>query len=264
MTPSTEQQLIDYLCAAVGMSGAPSADLVRAMYVGLKAQFAVCVHGALVAHSVGLLDAFAAAIVGAGSDQIVKVPVPPPSDHVACRFAVMRITNMVVRALDDNQRDKVFFVLVHVDDAAALMEWTHREIAAALQAEGGHGDVWPGNIVVLGAARSAPPRSHRHWLALRTPANMPVPVAQPRTMPPVGYQRQLIAHRLHPVVLPWQRSTGTLPQQSGSLPPALTWRWLAASVDVQGCGLWIPNDGHRNAEHALAVLHTFTAPTSLH
>jgi hypothetical protein len=258
--PSTEQQFMDGLCAAVGMSGPPSADLVRAMYVGLKAQFAVCVHGALVAHSLGLLHAFAAAIVGAGSDQIVKVPVPPPDDHVARRFASMRIADVVAHALDDGQHDKAFFVLVHGDDAPALMGWAHGEITSALHAEGGHGDVWPANIVVLGAARAAPPRSLRPWLALRTPANMPVPVAQPTTMPPVGYQRQLIANRLQGASAPWQRPTDMLPQLGGSLPPALTWRWLAASVDAHGCGLWVPDDGHRNAEHALAVLHALGTP----
>jgi len=261
--PSTEQQLVEYVCAAVDMPSTAAIDLVRAIYVGLKAQWAVCLHGGSVPHSLALLNAFATTIVGAGSDQIVKVPMPPLDDPVARRFAAMRIADVVGSVLDDGQRDRAFFVLVHGDDAAMLMRWAHGEIVAALQAEAPHNNVWPANMVLLGAASSVPPRSFRPWLALRAPAPMLASVAQPSVVPPVGYQRHLIANRLHPASVPWQCAAGTLPQGRGALPPAVTWRWLAASVDVHGCGLWVPGDGHRNAEHALAVLHALAAPVAL-
>lgn len=254
-SPLTEHQFVEYVCAMVGVP-----DLARAVYVGLKAQFAVCVHGVPVAQSMALADAFAAAVVGANSEQIVKVPFPASDDHVARRFAAMRLAEVVASALDEAQRDKMFFVLVHGDDGKALMAWVRSEITSTLHAETADHDAWPRNLVVLGAAHSVPARLLRPWLALRAPAPMPATEPQSALVPPVGYQRQFIANRLHAASVPWQWGTGMLlAEPDASVPPAVAWRWLAAATDKQGHGLWLFDDPHGNAEQALAALHSFTA-----
>ena len=259
-SPSTEQQLVHHLCAGVASLPTPMHDWVRAAYVAIKAQFAVCVHGASPAHTLPLLEMIAAAVVGAGSDQIVKLAVPPPHDPVARRFAALRVAELVQSALDDAQRDKAFFVLLHGDDGTALTQWAHAEITAALHAEAQRTDAWPANVVVLGAARTVAATPRSPWLALHAPAQLVPPVLQPGCVPPVGYQRQLIASRLPvPISDVWRRAPGALEERS-ALPPPLVWRWLLAAVDGHERGLWVHDDPHANALRAVAVLRTLALP----
>jgi hypothetical protein len=260
-SPSTEQQLVHHLCAGVASLPAPVHDWVRAAYVAIKAQCAVCVHGASPAHTLPVLEMIAAAIVGAGSDQIVKLAVPPPHDPVARRFAALRVAELVQSALDDAQRDKAFFVLLHGDDGTALMQWAHAEITTALHAESPRTDTWPANVVVLGAARTVASTPRNPWLALHAPARLVSPVLQPGSVPPVGYQRQLIASRLPvPTSVAWRRATGGGAEERAALPPMLVWRWLLAAVDGHGDGLWVHDDPHANAQRAVAVLRTLALP----
>jgi hypothetical protein len=260
-SPSTEQQLVQHLCAGVASSPTQIPDLVRAVYVAIKAQCAVCVHGASPAHTLPVLEMIAAAVVGAGSDQFVKLAVPPPHDPVARRFAALRVAELMQSALDDAQRDKAFFLLLHADDGTALTQWAHAEITAVLHAEARHADAWPTNMVVLGAARMFAATPRRPWLALHVPARLVPPVLQPGTVPPVGYQRQLIASRLPvPTSDVWRQPTGALVEDRTALPPSLVWRWLLAAVDGHGRGLWIHDDPHENAQRALAVLRALVLP----
>jgi hypothetical protein len=260
-TPSTEQQLVHHLCADVASLPAPMHDLVRAAYVAIKARCAVCMYGAPLAHTLPVLEMIAAAIVGANNDQIVKLAVPPPHDFVARRFAALRMAELVQSALDDAQRDKAFFVLLHGDDGTALMQWAHAEITAALHAEAPHSDAWPTNVVVLGAARTVAVQPRSPWLALHAPARLVPPVPQPHSVPPVGYQRQLIASRLPPLTsVVWRNATDALAADRPALPPTLVWRWLLAAVDGHGCGLWVHDDPHANAQRAVAVLRTLALP----
>jgi hypothetical protein len=262
--PRTEQQLIERLCAAAHAIGCSDGDIVRALYVGLKLRLGVCLYGVPTAQALPLLQTMAVALVGAGSEQIVRLQAPRADDSVMRRFAALRISDLVASALAPAQEDKAWFLLLHGDDAPTLLAWAQLEIRAALGAEARR-SCWPSNVFVLAAVPDWPLQSVRHWLPLRAPYWTPPPVLPaPVSVPPVGYQRQLIAARLGGATYlhRLRAAKSAMVSRSDSLPSKLVRRWLAAAVDAYGRELWVAGDAQANAHHALAVLHALVGPTT--
>ncbi len=259
----TEQQLVERLCSAARSLEYPELDVVRALYVGLKLRLGVCLHGVPAAQTMHLLDKLAATIVGAGSDQIVRLHVPTADDTVARRFSAMRISELISSALDPTQGDKAWFLLLHGDDATASMMWVEQEIAASLDAGSQHRDRWPENLMVLVAASNSPTQCRRHWLTLRAAQWTPKQaLLSPPVLPPVGCQRQLVAARLcGSKYMHWLREARPFDRLGKSASQTkFVSRWLAAAVDAQGQGLWNPGDRQANIDQALAVFHAFVDP----
>jgi hypothetical protein len=265
MLPSTEQQLVERLCNGVRAMGYPHTDLVRALYIGLKLRWGICLHGAPVEQTLPVLETFAATLVGTGSEQVVKLQAPRADDAVMRRFGALRINELVGCALDPAQGSKAWLLLLHGEDAKTLLAWAQHEIAATIGVGAQRRDRWPNNLFVLAAAPSCHVRGLRHWLALRAARwTPPTTVSLQTAVPPVGYQRQMVAGRLcGSAYLHWLRGAQRASAAWGAaVPSKLVSRWLAAAVDAQGRGLWVADDPDANAQHALAALHAFVGPTA--
>lgn len=249
-TPLSEQQLVARLHVAAGDVGCLTPDLVTAIYVGLKLHLRVCVCGPVRAQTMALFDALAQTMVGPDSEQILHLRGPIGADGMTQRFAALRIGDFVSTVLDPAAQGKAWFLLIDTpNDPSALLHWIEREIAVTAQAHGRSGQVLPPNLFVLVAAGEWPQQPERCWLSLPTPEWSDQP-ATPRapTLPPVGYQRQLLASQLTGSVYRRRLRAGDtrlhqpLPASSTGLSPKMIGRWLAASVDAQHQSLWVVND----------------------
>lgn len=259
-TPPSEQQLVERLQAAARDVGCCTPDVVTALYVGLKIHLRVCVCGPARAQTMALFDAIVTTLVGPESDQALHLRGPIGSDQMAQRFAALRLSDFVSAVLEPAAQGKAWFLLIDTPgDPTAMLEWVEREIGATLQAAGRARRALPANLFVLVAAGEPPPLHENPpcCILLAAPTwGEPVKQPTPQSVPPVGYQRQLLdwqltsaayRHRLH--------YGGTHSFVATSVRERLLVRWLAASIDQQGHGLWEPLDRAANRRKAVAFLH---------
>lgn len=262
VTPPSEQQLVARLQTAASRIGCRTPDVITALYVGLKLHLRVCLYGAARQQTVLLLDAIAATMIGSDSEQMLHLRGPIGADAMLQRFAAIRIGEFVSTVLEPTAQGKAWFLLIDTPgDPTSLLKWVEREVAATMQARGLPGGTLPQNLFVLVAAGEQPAAPQRCWLTLEAPEWFDQPaqiVVQP--LPPVGYQRQLLDYQLTGKVyrlrLRAHRSQAVqwlTPQRLG-LAPSMIGRWLAASIDAQQQGLWMPTDLQQNTRRALAVL----------
>lgn len=260
--PLREHHLLERLQKAASAVGCQSPDLVTALYVGLKLHWWSIVCGPARDRAMVCLDALITTIVGAQSGQTLHIHGPIGTDAVAQRFAAVRLGDFVATALDQAEQNKAWFVLVDTPgEPTAMLHWLEREVGAMLQAHGRPAHMLPNNLFVLTVAGAWPSEIQRCWLPLAAPpwGDMAVE-AYEAVLPPVGYQRQLLASQLTgPVYRRRLREGRPATRQFPSNPAQLAGlsrreRWLAASVDEQQQGLWEPNDRLVNTRKALAVL----------
>lgn len=250
MTPPSEQQLVARLHLAASAVGCAAPDVVTAIYVGLKLHLRVCVCGPARAQTVALFEALAHTMVGPDSDQLLHLRGPVGADEMAQRFAALRLGDFISTVLDPAAQGKAWFLLIDTPgDPTPLLRWIEREIAVTAQTHGRSGHTLPPNLFVLVAAGDWPQQAERCWLALAAPAwvERPTTVLAP-TLPPVGYQRQLLESQLTSAVYRrrLRASQGRLRQPVAAsltgLSPKMIGRWLAASVDAHYQSLWIASD----------------------
>lgn len=257
-TPPSELLLLQRLQAAASDAGCRTPEIVTAVYVGLKLHLRICMYGASRDRTVALFDALTTTFVGTGSAQTLHLHGPIRDDAMAQRFAALRLGEFVTSAIDPLEQDKAWFVVVDTPgDPAATLRWVEQEFAATLRAAGRPRRVLPPNIFVLIAAGEPPTQADHCWLMLRAPEwsdGRSVATA----LPPVGYQRHLLHSQLTRVAYRQRIPTASL--QASLLAASETQRtkrllrWLAASVDEHGQGLWDATDLNMNARKALAAL----------
>lgn len=259
-TPPNEQQLLERLQAAASDVGCRTPDLVTALYVGLKMHLRVCVCGAARSQTMALFDALVTTIVGSDSDQTLHLRGPIGSDAMAQRFAALRLSDFITTILEPEAQGKAWFLLIDTPgDPTTMLTWAEQEIAATLHALGRPRRALPANLFVLVAAGERPaaqPAQHGCWLALNAP-HMDEQRAPRRIggVPPVGYQRQLLDCQLTGATYRRRlRRVNTYLRRMHCTETRLSARWLAASIDRQGYGLWVPSDPSANAHKAIAVL----------
>lgn len=256
VTPLTEHQFVDRLRTAVSDRHSRLQELVTAIYVGLKLQMTVCVSGSSRERTAQLFDAVAGAIVGAQSDQTLRLRGPVGNDAVGQRFMALRLGEFVSAAADGLNGDSVWFLIAETaGDPAPMLRWMEREVRATMRANGST-KPRPGNLFVLVAANEPPSGPDGRWLSLAAPFYGDAPVRSGGgTLPPVGYQRCLLDHLLTPSV--YRRRLRSIGQAGAR--GRLARRWLAASVDDQGRGLWAQSDVIKNAREALGALERLQA-----
>jgi hypothetical protein len=269
LMPHSEQLLVTQLQAAASTIGCASPELVTTIYLGLKLRLRLCVCGAH-NRTLSLFDQIASVLVGTGSDQRLLLASPLAIDDVSRRFAAIRINDFVSTALDPGQQDKMWFIFVNSPDQPnAMVHWLEQEVMATVRTEMPEKRCWPANLFVLVASEHPVSLPVDDWLSLQAPAWKEQPYTYPNTtVPPVGYQRFLLKRQLTgSAYQAWLRtSRQRLPITSlvraTQLPPSLANRWLAASVDNQGQGLWVTTSPIGNAYYALKVLkELWIAPT---
>lgn len=260
MTPPSEQQLLERLQGAASDAGCRAPDVVTAVYVGLKIHLRVCVCGPARAHAMALFNAIVSTLVGVDSEQTLHLRGPITDDAVAQRYAALRLHDFVTAVLEPSAQGKVWFLLIDTPGAPTpMLEWIEREYAATLRAAGQSARALPPNLFILVAANERPrlhEQRHSCWLALDTPPwDEGCAHTQP-SVPPVGYQRQLLDNQLTGASYRRRlRRTGLNTRGKNGAQHPLQARWLAASVDRHGAGLWQPDDPAANMQKALAVLH---------
>jgi hypothetical protein len=249
-TPPSEQQLVARLHMAASDVGCQAPDLVTAIYVGLKLHLRVCVCGPARAQTMALFEALALTMVGPDSEQTLHLRGPIGAHDMSQRFAALRIGDFVSTVLDPAGQGKAWFLLIDTPgDPSALLHWIEREIAVTAQAHGRSAHALPPNLFVLTAAGEWPQQAERCWLALPTP-EWGEPPAAPRapSLPPVGYQRQLLESQLTGPAYRRRLRAGAallrqpLPARLNGLSPKMIGRWLAASVDAHQQSLWTVHD----------------------
>jgi hypothetical protein len=252
-TPPLERRLLERLQRTATDMGCCSNAFVTAAYVGWKARYHLCSAGAGRERAFALFDALATTVVGADSGQILRLYNPcnrADRTVLSGQYAALRLSTFISTLLDPCEHGKAWFVLVDVPGAATpTLHWLDHEVAATLRANGWTGARPPRNLFVLVASdrhEELPP----HWLGLHTPRWSDVPLTRGADVPPVGYQRHLLASRLSARQYrrwliqnrSWLRHAA-LPLWAG--------RWLAASEDEYGLGLWHAHDRMLNAQRAL-------------
>lgn len=255
--PLQEQDVLARLHAAAGALGYDVADVMTTLFVGIKLHLRMALYGPARDHSMTLLETLAATMVGPDSDQVLHVHGPPGQTEMLQRYAAVRIGDFIATLCEPAEQGKAWFLLVDAPgDPEPTLAWLDREVTTALRACGQSGATLPSNLFVLAAVGARPARLRRCWIALPTPARTTtVESGAAPALPPVGYQR----HLLH-----WQL-TGARYRRRLRTWPALgrlarrsthSWlaRWLAASVDEQLRGLWVPDDPEANLRCALAAL----------
>jgi hypothetical protein len=259
--PLREQDVLARLHTAARAVGCCSPDVVTAIYVGLKLHLRVCVYGPARDRSMALLDMLATTMVGPHSEQLLHLRGPVGGDHMAQRYAAMRLGDFVAAALDPVEQGKARFILVDAPgDPGSTMQWVEGELAATLQVHGRPGHLLPAHLFLLMAASERPQNAGRCWIAMRTPAWGDTIASQSESStPPVGYQRHLLrcqitgrSYRRH------LRSSDTwaMQQRGGrrrTVADRYAARWVAASYAEDQRGLWIEADPVANTRHALAV-----------
>ncbi|HEX6290471.1 MAG TPA: hypothetical protein VFZ66_14885 [Herpetosiphonaceae bacterium] len=260
LTPPSERQLVERLLAAGSDIGCRSTDLVKAIYVGLKLHVRVCVCGPARDRTMALFEALVTTIVGPGTDQTLHLHGPIGGDEVAQRFAAIRLGDFVSTVLEPVEQGKAWFILIDTPgDPTITLRWVEREVAATLRANDRCGHSLPANLFILVAAGEWPAQAERCWLSLAAPAwdsGYQTHVAP--TVPPVGYQRQLLESQLTGQTyrrrLRGSRAGLSSPPDVAGLAPQIVRRWLAASVDDQQHGIWVDADPVANARSAIAAL----------
>lgn len=259
-----EQILLERLqMAGCGAAGA-APELMTAVYVGLKLHWWTVLHGPARERAMACLEAVATTFVGTGSGQTLHIHGPIGSDMMQQRFAALRLGEFVAGALEQPDRSTAWFILIDTPgDPRDTLRWVGAEVAATLRANGRPGRVLPPNIFVLAAAGAAPAQPERCWLPLAaaTWGEGGASMGALRT-PPVGYQRQLLHSQLDRVAYrrrlrasdAWVRADAAA--WSRGPERRLVARWLAASVDERGGGLWVRSDPVANARQAVGVLHS--------
>lgn len=268
-TPPGEQQLLERLQAAASDAGCRAPDVVTSVYVGLKLGRRICVYSSAAAGAKALVESVAATIVGADSEQILRLHGPLP-EGVTRRYAAVRLNEFVAAAVDSLAQDKAWFIVADSPrDAGELASWLDRELHTALRSAGARS---ASNLFVLLAAgakpttpperptgpmpapgRALPPLLGRSWLGV--PLRRFKQPATPRvaSVPPVGYQRQLLQSLLTgPLYRKLLRAAPPRPRHTLRR-ASLARRWLAASVDTAGRGLWRSSPA-TNARRALLAL----------
>lgn len=257
-----EQQLLARLQVAASDAGCRSQDFVTAAYIGLKLHWRVIVYGPTRDRTLNCLDALTATIVGLGSHQTLHIHGPIGTDRMMQRFAAIRLGEFTASAVDQNEQNKAWFVLVDTPgDPTSTLQWVEREIGATLQANGRPAGTLPANMFVLVAAGERPVQMQRCWLSLVAPEWSETTIqADMSATPLVGYQRQLLDSQLTSVVYRQRLREGHVWRGAIAVARArgLSWsqvgRWLAASVDERQQGLWVGNDPVANARRAISVL----------
>lgn len=259
MTPPSEQQLVARLHLAASEVGCAAPDMVTAIYVGLKLHLRVSVCGPARGQTMALFEALAHTMVGPDSDQILHLRGPVGTDEMAQRFAALRLGDFVCTVLDPAAQGKAWFLLIDTPgDPSALLRWVEREIAVTAQAHGRSGHALPPNLFVLVAAGEWPQQHERCWLALAAPewSEQSARSFAP-TLPPVGYQRQLLESQLTGAVYRRRVRSGQLPLRRPvdmslrGLSPNMIGRWLVASVDAHHQSLWLVNDPVTNVRQSV-------------
>lgn len=261
MTPPSEQQLVARLHLAAHEVGCAAPDVVTAIYVGLKLHLRVCVCGPARQQTMALFEALAHTMVGPDSDQILHLRGPVGADEMAQRFAALRLGDFVSTVLDPAAQGKAWFLLIDTPgDPSALLRWVEREIAVTARTHGRSGHALPPNLFVLVAAGEWPQQRERCWLALTAPewSEQPTRSFAP-TLPPVGYQRQLLESQLTSAVYRRRLRAGQarlhqpVAASLQGLSPNMIGRWLAASVDAHHQSLWIINDPVTNVRQSVTT-----------
>lgn len=255
MTPPSEQHLVKRLHLAASEVGCLTPDLVTAIYVGLKLHLRVCVCGPAREQTMALLEALALTMVGPDSEQTLHLRGPIGADGMAQRFAALRLADFVSTVLDPAAQGKAWFLLIDTPgEPSALLRWVEREIAVTAQTQGRAGQSLPPNLFVLVAAGEWPTQPEQCWLALSAPSWAESGSGgRAASLPPVGYQRQLLASQLTgPAYRRRLRSGAARGVQPTTrvigLAPKMIGRWLAASVDAHLQSLWLHNDPVTDAQ----------------
>jgi|GEM_PF-6745413 len=261
-TPPREQQLIELLQAAAMAAGCGSHERITALYVGLKLHLRICMYGPSRERSTALFEALTKMLVGSNSGQVLLIQGPTSNGALAQRFAAVRMADFVTTALEPWEQDKAWFMLVDIPgEPSATLRWLERELAAALQTNGRPTRVLPSNVFVLTTASERPKDGGRCWLPLAAPRWTKPGIHNIPNVLPVGYQRQLLDNQLTASVYRDRlQKLGPLRSLATGLPSSMTslaLRWLAASIDEQGRGLWAAHDPAVNAHRALAALEAY-------
>jgi len=278
-TPPGEQQLLERLRAAASEAGCRAPDVVTSVYIGLKIGMRICVCGAAPGAAQALVEAVVATLVGLDSEQVLRLhgplagrpsALPDRPEDVTRRYAAVRLNEFVAAAVDPLAQGKAWFVVAEAaDQAGALARWLDHELRTALRSAGVRSA--PNLFVLLAAhegpsgrpgsaegaaalpGRPVPPHVERGWLCVPLRRFKRPTTQRAAAVPPVGYQRQLLDSLL----------TGPLYRKLlRAQPPRLRYgarrgglarRWLAASRDAAGRGLWRPSPA-ANARRALLAL----------
>lgn len=249
-TPSGEQQLLQRLRAAASDAGCRAPDVVTSVYVGLKLGLRLCVYGSAPGGTQALVEALAATVVGADSEQVLRLH-GPVAEGMARRYAAVRLNEFVAAAVDPLAQGKAWFVVADTPGEAGVMgRWLDHELCTALCSAGARAAP---NMFVLLAAGEVPACVERGWLCVPLRRFKQAPVRRVAAVPPVGYQRHLLDNRLTGPV--YRRLLRSEPRRRirRTRRDSLFMRWLAASRDAQGRGLWrsAPDTNTRRALLAL-------------
>jgi hypothetical protein len=261
----SEHYLIGQLQAAASALGCSAPELPTAIWVGLKLRQPVCLYDQASERSLALLSTVVSVLIGADSGQVLQLRYGAVGDEVSRRFAAFRTNEFVSTAVEPAQQGKAWFLLVDISsDPHTILHWLMREVRTTLRTQQTAAQNWPANLFVLGVSRQ-PVSTTAQCLALCVPswdsqrfAERTVPTLG--ISPPVGYQRCLLKGQLRGFAYRrWLRAHAVAQAVIGGrnatdLPAKFIMRWLAASFDQQGQGLWESTDAVANMTSAIAAL----------